>query len=143
MGGSAVRREGIAAGRKPPPISSEGRLSTMEAIGVALARPLGLTGDQRLTSLGDPIDGDDLLIDPMGIDEALDVVPEPTTKPRHLSAKERLTTVDALLMEIEDEVDALKRPQSVRAGRRKDSVTSIADGLSEEAIAKAWLDRSP
>lgn len=129
---------------KPETRDSKNRLSSEGSIATAFAKPQSLSENQRLTSLGDPLDGDDLLIDPVTTHEVLGVgvVSESrtTAKPDNLSAKQRVTTVDALLMEIEDEVDALRRPDALNEGQRKDTITAITDGLSEDAIAKAWLD---
>uniref|UniRef100_A0A7S4N5D4 DUF6824 domain-containing protein n=1 Tax=Odontella aurita TaxID=265563 RepID=A0A7S4N5D4_9STRA len=128
------------ADAKPKAITEKNRLSTEEAIGLALAKPQNLSEDQRLTSLGDLLDGDDLLIDPVSADEVLGVgelsESKTASKPDHLSAKQRVTTVDALLMEIEDEVDAFSRPDHSTSGQR----AGITNGSNDDAIAQAWLD---
>lgn len=126
---------------KPEAITPKNRLTTEDAIGMVFSKPLSLSEDQRLTSLGDPLDGGDLLIDPIGTGDVVRGSGSRTTvKPDRLFAKQRATTVDALLMEIEDEVDALSKPDALSTGQRQDTVTAITEGLSDDAIAKAWLD---
>eukprot|EP00567_Pseudictyota_dubia_P011423 CAMPEP_0197443630 /NCGR_PEP_ID=MMETSP1175-20131217/9324_1 /TAXON_ID=1003142 /ORGANISM="Triceratium dubium, Strain CCMP147" /LENGTH=910 /DNA_ID=CAMNT_0042974293 /DNA_START=162 /DNA_END=2894 /DNA_ORIENTATION=+ len=128
--------------KKPGALTPKNRLSTEDAVGMLFSRPLSLSEDQRLTSLGDPLEGDDLLIDAVETNETRDVgaapARQPTGKPGHMSAQQRVTTVDALLMEIEEEVDALRRPDTFTTDKRKGTITAVADGVDDD-LAKAWL----